>query len=119
MTCRITKSFRFDAAHHLPEVAPGHKCGRLHGHTYVVKLGLEGEMHPRMGWVQDYGDVSAAFAPLLAKFDHHNLNEIKGLQNSTAEIMAVWIYEKLKPNLPLLTDVTVCETPTTEAIYRP
>ncbi len=119
MTCRITKSFRFDAAHHLPEVAPGHKCGRLHGHTYVVKLGLEGKLHSRMGWVQDYGDVSAAFAPLLDKFDHHNLNEIDGLQNSTAEIMAVWIYEQLKPTLPLLTDVTVCETPTTEATYRP
>jgi len=119
MTCRITKSFRFDAAHWLPEVPQGHKCGRLHGHTYEIKLGLVGELHPRLGWVQDYGDVSAAFAPILEMFDHHNLNEIEGLQNSTAEIMAVWIYERLKPDLPLLTDVTVCETPTTEAIYRP
>ena len=119
MACRIIKSFRFDAAHFLPEVPEGHKCGRLHGHTYVVKLGLEGELHPRLGWVQDYGDVSAAFAPIMEMFDHHNLNEIEGLENSTAEIMAIWIYDRLKPDVPLLTDVTVCETPTTEAIYRP
>ncbi len=119
MNCRITKSFRFDAAHWLPEVPDGHKCKRLHGHTYLVKLGLEGELHQRLGWVHDYGDVSAAFKPILEMFDHHNLNEIAGLQNSTAEVMAVWIYERLKPDLPLLTDVTVCETPTTEAIYRP
>jgi len=119
MTCRITKTFRFDAAHHLPGVPAGHKCKRLHGHTYLVKLGLEGPLHPRLGWVQDYGEISAAFAPLMAILDHHNLNEIKGLENSTAEIMAVWIYERLHPALPLLTDVTVCETPTTEALYRP
>ena len=119
MTCRITKSFRFDAAHWLPEVPSGHKCGRLHGHTYIVKLGLEGEIQAQLGWVQDYGEISAAFAPILEMLDHHNLNEIEGLQNSTAEVMAVWIYERLKPDLPLLVDVTVCETPTTEAIHRP
>ncbi|MFT5232100.1 MAG: 6-pyruvoyltetrahydropterin/6-carboxytetrahydropterin synthase [Candidatus Krumholzibacteriia bacterium] len=119
MNCRITKSFRFDAAHHLPEVPDGHKCGRLHGHTYIVKLGLEGPLDPRLGWVQDYGEISEAFAPILEILDHHNLNDIEGLSNSTAEVIAVWLYEKLKPLLPLLTDVTVCETPTTEATYRP
>lgn len=119
MNCRITKEFRFDAAHHLPAVPRGHKCGRMHGHTYFVKLGLEGPLDPELGWVQDYGEISAAFAPLLARLDHHNLNEIEGLANSTAEILAMWIYERLRPVLPLLTDVTVCETPTTEAVYRP
>lgn len=119
MICRITKTFRFDAAHHLPAVPAGHKCGRLHGHTYLVKLGLEGPLHPQLGWVQDYGEVSSAFAPLLRQLDHHNLNEIEGLANSTAENLAVWIYGQLKTSLPLLTDVTVCETPTTEAVYRP
>lgn len=119
MSFRITKTFRFDAAHHLPEVPPGHKCGRPHGHTYFVKLGLEGPLQPRLGWVQDYGEISAAFGPLLEMLDHNDLNAIEGLENSTAEVMARWIYERLKPVLPLLTDVTVCETPTTEAVYRP
>jgi 6-pyruvoyltetrahydropterin/6-carboxytetrahydropterin synthase len=117
--CRITKSFTFDSAHWLPRVPQGHKCGRLHGHTYKVILGLEGVLDRDLGWVQDFGEVSLAFRPLMEAMDHRCLNEIEGLENPTAEVMAVWIYEALQDQLPLLTDVTVCETPTAEAIYRP
>ena len=119
MASRITKSFAFDSAHWLPAVPEGHKCGRMHGHTYRVILGLEGELEPRLGWVQDYGEVSAAWASLKTALDHHCLNEIPGLENPTAEVLAGWIFGRLKPGLPLLTDVTVQETPTTEAVYRP
>ena len=119
MTIRITKAFAFDAAHHLPHVPEGHKCGRLHGHSYRVVLGLEGPLHPQLGWVQDYGEVKAAFAPLYERMDHANLNEIPGLENPTAEMLACYIYQELKPQLPLLVDVTVCESPTAEAVYRP
>jgi 6-pyruvoyltetrahydropterin/6-carboxytetrahydropterin synthase len=119
MNARITKAFNFDAAHHLPHVPAGHKCGRPHGHSYRVILGLEGPLHPELGWVQDYGEVKEAFAPLLERFDHHDLNEIPGLENPTAEMLAIYIYEELKPVLPLLADVTVCESPTAEAVYRP
>ncbi len=119
MTARITKAFTFDAAHHLPHVPAGHKCGRPHGHSYRVILGLEGPLHPELGWVLDYGEVKAAFAPLYERFDHHNLNDIPGLENPTAEILAIYIYDQLKAALPQLTDVTVCESPTAEAVYRP
>jgi 6-pyruvoyltetrahydropterin/6-carboxytetrahydropterin synthase len=117
--CRITKSFTFDSAHWLPKVPDDHKCRRLHGHTYTVILGLEGEIDQEMGWVQDFGEVSKAFKPLYKAMDHHCLNEIPGLENPTAEIMAAWIYEKLVTDLPQLKDVTVQETPTAQAIYRP
>lgn len=116
---RITKSFAFDAAHWLPHVPESHKCRRLHGHTYRVVLGLEGELDTRLGWVEDYNVVSAAAKPLRAELDHHCLNEIPGLENPTAEVLAAWIYQRLLPALPRLADVTVCETPTTEARYRP
>ena len=119
MNHRITKSFTLDAAHWLPEVPEGHKCGRLHGHSYQIILGLEGTLDPRLGWVQDYGDVTRAFAPFYAELDHQCLNEIEGLENPTAEVLACWIYERLKKVLPLLKDVTVCETPTATAVYRP
>ena len=119
MPTRITKSFTFDAAHWLPEVPEGHKCKRLHGHTYMVVLGLEGEVDPRLGWVRDFGDVSEAFAPFYEAFDHHCLNDIEGLENPTAEVMAAWIYERLREALPELADVTVKETPTAAAVYRP
>ena len=84
MPHRITKRFTFDAAHWLPHVPEGHKCRRLHGHTYTVVLGLEDALDPQMGWVKDFGEVSRAFAPLLAQFDHYCLNEIDGLENPTA-----------------------------------
>ncbi len=119
MQARITKAFTFDAAHHLPHVPEGHKCGRPHGHSYRVVLGLEGPLHPVLGWVQDYGDVKAAFAPLMDRFDHRNLNDVPGLENPTAEMLAIYIYNELKTSLPLLSDVAVCESPTAEAVYRP
>jgi len=119
MTVRITKAFAFDAAHYLPNVPPEHKCGRLHGHGYRVVLGLEGPLDPALGWVQDYGDISAAFRPLLERFDHARLNDLPGLENPTAELLAEYIHRELKPVLPLLTDVTVCESPTSAAVYRP
>lgn len=119
MSHRITKTFRFDSAHYLPHVPEGHKCRRLHGHTYVVTLGLEGPLHPELGWVQDFGEVGGAFAPLRERLDHRVLNEIPGLENPTAEVLAAWIHGQLSAALPLLRDVTVCETPTAGAVYRP
>ena len=119
MPHRITKTFTFDAAHWLPHVPEGHKCGRLHGHTYSVTLGVEGEVDPHHGWIVDFGEIKAAFKPLLRRMDHHCLNDLEGLENPTAENMARWIFEQLRPALPSLADVTVRETPTTEAVYRP
>jgi len=85
MPHRITKSFVFDAAHWLPHVPEGHKCGRMHGHTYRVILAVEGDLDPRLGWVEDFGTLKDAFAPLLARLDHRCLNEIEGLENPTAD----------------------------------
>ena len=119
MSFRITKAFSFDAAHRLPHVPEDHMCGRLHGHSYRVILGIEGALDSRIGWVQDYGAIKAAFAPLLARLDHVCLNDLPGLENPTAELLAIYIYNELRPVLPLLSDVTVCESPTSEAIYRP
>lgn len=119
MRARITKSFQFQAAHRLPHVPPEHKCGRLHGHLYTVVLGLEGETDPKLGWVVDFGEVKALCDPLRAQLDHACLNEVEGLENPTAEHLAAWIYERLARGLPLLVDVTVQESPTAAATYRP
>ena len=116
---RITKSFTFDAAHWLPEVPEDHKCRRLHGHTYELVVGLEGELDARLGWVVDYGEVSRAVDPVVRELDHHCLNEIPGLENPTAEVLAVWLFGRLRAQLPQLVDVTVRETPRTSAVYRP
>ena len=117
MRVRLSKKFRLEAAHLLPAVPPDHKCRRLHGHSYCVELVLEGEVDPETGWLVDYADVAAAFAPLHAQLDHHYLNEVDGLENPTSENLARWIWERLEGTLPLA-EVRIDETCTSACVYR-
>lgn len=114
---RITQGFTFEAAHFLPKVPETHRCRRMHGHSYRVDLVLDGEVDPETGFVVDFFDLEAVFAPLLARLDHHCLNEVEGLENPTAELIAVWIWERVKPELPQLALVRVFETPLSIAEY--
>ena len=106
----LRKTFQFEAAHLLPHLPEEHKCRRLHGHSFRAEIVVEGDCDPKLGWVIDYADITAAFKPLWEQLDHHYLNEIDGLKNPTSENVAIWIWERLKPNLPLLTAVEVAET---------
>lgn len=110
--------FSFEAAHRLPDVPPDHKCARLHGHSFHVRLTVTGPVDPRMGWVIDFAEVKQAFAPLHAALDHHYLNEIEGLENPTSEIIAQWIWKRLKPELAMLSAVEVRETCTVGCVYK-
>jgi 6-pyruvoyltetrahydropterin/6-carboxytetrahydropterin synthase len=114
----IYKTFTFESAHRLPNVVAGHKCGRMHGHSYEVTVRLSGPLDPKLGWVRDFGDVSAAFRPLFERLDHHVLNEIEGLENPTSENLARWLWGELKPSLPELAEVGVKETSTAGCVYR-
>ena len=114
----IRKSFTIEAAHRLPNVPAGHKCARLHGHSFNVEIAVSGPLDPEKGWIMDYGDIKQAFQPIYAQLDHNYLNEIPGLQNPTSEILAMWIWERLKPELHNLTAVIVHETCTTTCEYR-
>lgn len=114
----LRKTFQIEAAHRLPSVPPGHKCGRLHGHSFVIEIGLVGPVGDQSGWVMDYADIKAAFKPLYDRLDHNYLNELPGLENPTSERLAVWVWRELKPRLPLLTEVVVAETCTSRCVYR-
>ena len=114
----LRKSFQFEAAHRLPHVAAGHKCARLHGHSFVVELVVRGPVDPHFGWVMDYADIKAVFRPIYDRLDHYYLNEIPGLENPTSEHVARWIWQQLKPSLPLLAEVVVAETCTAKCVYR-
>jgi 6-pyruvoyltetrahydropterin/6-carboxytetrahydropterin synthase len=107
---KITQAFSFEAAHFLPKVGLTHRCRNLHGHSYRVEIKLEGPVDPETGFVVDFFDIEKAVAPLYAQLDHHCLNEIDGLENPTAENIAVWIYDQLKAALPQLAAVIVYET---------
>ncbi len=115
---RIYKEFSIEAAHHLPNVPVGHKCRRLHGHSFLVRIEVSGEPDADTGWVMDFSDIKTAFQPIFDQLDHHYLNEVEGLENPTSENLAIWIWNKLKPALPALSSVEVKETCTSGCIYR-
>lgn len=113
----IFKSFTLESAHRLPNVPAGHKCARVHGHSFRVELHVSGPVDEHLGWVMDFADVKAAFEPLYRQLDHHYLNEVPGLENPTSENLAKWIWQRLKPALPQLSAVVVHETCTSGARY--
>ena len=113
----IFKEFTFEAAHRLLTVRQGHKCGRLHGHSFRVEVHVRGDVDPESGWVLDFADIKEAFKPLLAQLDHNYLNEIEGLSNPTSEVLAKWIWIHLQPALPSLSKIVVRETCTSGCVY--
>lgn len=118
MVVRLSKSFRFEAAHDLPTFPEGHKCRRLHGHSFRFDVVVEGDVDPARGYLIDYGDIKKVADPLVKRLDHYYLNEIEGLENPTSENLARWIWDRLKPSLPLLSAVVVHETCTSVCEYR-
>jgi len=114
----LYKEFTFEAAHRLPGLPDSHKCARLHGHSYRVRLHVSGAVEQESGWVIDFAEIAAAFGPFLDMLDHRYLNEVEGLENPTSENLAIWIWERVKAVVPGLSAVTVRETCTSGCIYR-
>jgi 6-pyruvoyltetrahydropterin/6-carboxytetrahydropterin synthase len=117
MRCRLSRDFRFEAAHFLPRVPEDHKCRRMHGHSYQVRVTVEGEIDPAIGWLIDFAAVDAAVDPLVARLDHRVLNEIEGLDNPTSEVLAVWLWRALEGRLPLF-EIEVAETADSRCAVR-
>ncbi len=114
----IFREFTFEAAHRLPNLPVDHKCSRLHGHSFRVTVHVEGPLLAREGWVMDFADLKRVFQPLYDQLDHHYLNDIEGLENPTSEVLAQWIWDRLVPALPGLTQIMVRETCTSGCVYR-
>jgi len=114
----VFREFTFEAAHRLPNVPEGHKCARLHGHSFTVVVHVEGEIGDDSGWVIDFADIKTALRPVHDRLDHHYLNEVEGLENPTSEHLARWIWQRVKPALPGLTRVVVRETCCAGCVYR-
>ena len=114
----LSKSFTFEAAHRLPSVPESHKCRRLHGHSYQVDVIVKGDVNPDTGMIIDFAGIAEAWQPTYDILDHNYLNDIQGLENPTAEIIAAWIYKRMKPILPCLNAITVHETRTASARYE-
>jgi 6-pyruvoyltetrahydropterin/6-carboxytetrahydropterin synthase len=135
----ITKDFEFEAAHSLPHLPYTHKCHRLHGHSYKLRVTCAGEMDRELGWVIDYADISKVVKTVIEAIDHTNLDQLffvpprpelnpSGLpiaptshktRPSTAENLAIWFYNQLKPTLPSVVEIRIKETASTSVTYRP
>ena len=118
MRVRLTKTFHFEAAHDLPVFPEGHKCRRLHGHSFQFDVIVEGEVPESRGYLIDYADIKTAAEPIVRQLDHYYLNDIEGLSNPTSEVIAKWIWDRLKLRLPALAAIVVYETCTTACEYR-
>ena len=117
-SARLVREFSFEAAHRLPNAPPGHKCTRLHGHSFHVELVCEGEVEPETGWLVDFAEIKKVFEPVLDQLDHRYLNDVEGLENPTAENIARWIWIRLKPRLDVLSQVNLAETCSARCEYR-
>ncbi len=110
MKVELCRKYNFAAAHYLPEAPEGHKCRRLHGHSYQVEVAVRGTVDAKTGWLMDYGDIDRQVRPVVAELDHRTLNDIPGLENSTSEMLCGWLWERLQAALPGLHRISVAET---------
>lgn len=117
MRLTLSKTFRFEAAHYLPTFPEGHKCRRLHGHSFKFDVEVAGEVDPAKGYLIDYGEIKRIVDPIVKRLDHYYLNEIEGLENPTSEMVAVWLWNRIGPELPLLSRIVVHETCTSRCDY--
>lgn len=119
MPFELVKTFRFEAAHRLTNVPDGHKCARLHGHSYRVDVHVIGEPNAQAGWVMDFAEIRSAVAPVLDALDHRLLNDVLATDNPTSETLARHLWQQIRPRLPALSAVTVWESDTSRCTYRP
>ena len=118
MRATIVKEFRFEAAQTLPTAPEGHKCRRMHGHSFKISISVTGKVNAEVGWVYDHAEIGRAMSPLIDLLDHSYLNEIEGLENPTIELMCAWFWKKLAPQLPGLSQIELHETPTASCIFN-
>ena len=114
----LKKDFEFEAAQSLPAFPPGHKCRGIHGHSFKITISVKGPIDPKTGIFYDHALISDAMRPLVSQLDHSYLNEVPGLELPTIELMCVWFWDKLAPQLPGLYEIELHETPRARCVYR-
>jgi 6-pyruvoyltetrahydropterin/6-carboxytetrahydropterin synthase len=118
MNVELVKTFRFEAAHSLTAAPAGHKCRSFHGHSYRVDIHIAGPVDPQTGWLMDFGELKARVEPLIDTLDHRNLNDVEGLANSTSEMLAKWLWDRLIGDVPILSAITIWESDSSRCVYR-
>jgi 6-pyruvoyltetrahydropterin/6-carboxytetrahydropterin synthase len=116
---RVYKEFFFEAAHFLPSAPPGHPNARVHGHSFRVRVAVDGEPDGTTGILVHFDDLEGAVAAARDALDHRMLNEVKGLQSPTLERIAMWLWDRLHNRLPNLAEIEVARDSCHEGcVYR-
>ena len=117
MNFELKQHFQIESARYLPNLDKNHPCSNMHGHSFKIILSLIGPVDPKIGWVMDYHEITKVMNPILNLLDHKVLNTVPGLENPTSELLAKWLFEKVKVQIPQLKSVNISETPNTECVY--
>ncbi|MGD9502770.1 MAG: 6-pyruvoyl tetrahydropterin synthase family protein [Methyloceanibacter sp.] len=116
---RIYKEFGFEAAHFLPSAPPGHPNSRVHGHSFRVRVTIDGEPDGKTGLIVNLADVEAALGDVRDALDHRFLNEVEGLSQPTLERITMWLWDRLHNRLPGLAEIEIARDSCREGcIYR-
>ncbi len=118
MKAELIKTFRFEAAHSLEKLPEGHRCRRIHGHSYRLDVHVSGEVDAQSGMVIDFHDIQKVVKPLVEQLDHRLLNDVPGLENSTSELICKFLWDRLRPSLPQLSGLTLWESDTSRCVFR-
>jgi len=95
----ISRRYHFESGHFLPFVPEGHRCKRQHGHNYEIEVYVTSDELDEQGFILDFGLLDLVVQPIIATIDHHNLNDIEGLSNPTAELIGAWLLDKINERL--------------------
>ena len=114
----VFKEFKFEAAHKLPNVPEGHKCARLHGHSFVVQVYVTGVMSEEKGWIVDFADIKKCWKAIEPLLDHNYLNDVEGLENPTSEVIARWIWRKLSQPIRMIDPTNAARSKLTKIVVK-
>lgn len=114
----IYRNFKFDAVHFLPHVPEGHKCGRMHGHSYTLKVFISGEIDPETFRLRDFSELKTTVCAVTGVLNNRVLNDIDGLEDPTCENVLIWLWDRLRPLVPDLVNLELDETPAISSIYE-
>ena len=107
---KIYRTYTIHSARYIPTLPDSHPCSKMHGHTFKIIIELDGAIDKTTGFVMDFYDIDVIVkANVIDSLDHKVLNEIDGLHNPSSEYLSIWIWDKLFPQLPILSQITISE----------
>jgi len=118
MKVRLSRTFSFEASHRLDHLGVEHPCYNLHGHSYRVEIEVYGEVDETTGFLIDYSEIAKIVRSIVKRLDHTHLNDVEGLPLTSTEHIGRWLWERIQPELPILSRITIYETDSSKCVFE-